>query len=69
MWQTMRSITAPRDEQGASAVEYGLLVSLIAAVITVAVFAFGTLVQDSFKGTCSTIKGSSSPQISVTSTC
>ena len=33
-----------RNEEGASAVEYGLLVALIAAVVVVAVFALGSLV-------------------------
>lgn len=42
----------PTDEQGASAVEYGLLVALIAAVIVVAVFAFGNVVTGTFKTTC-----------------
>ncbi len=42
-----------RDEDGASAVEYGLLVALIAAVIVIAVFAFGSVVQGSFHYTCS----------------
>lgn len=41
-----------RDEEGASAVEYGLLVALIAAVIVLAVFAFGTLVKGTFHQTC-----------------
>lgn len=41
-----------RDETGASAVEYGLLVSLIAAVIVVAVFALGGVVKTAFNDTC-----------------
>lgn len=44
-----------RDDRGASAVEYGLLVAAIAAVIIVAVFAFGGFVQDIFNDTCSTL--------------
>lgn len=32
-----------REEDGASAVEYGLLVAGIASVITIAVYAFGTV--------------------------
>ena len=36
----IRSAT-PRDERGASAVEYGLLIAGIAAMIVVVVFAFG----------------------------
>jgi pilus assembly protein Flp/PilA len=56
--QPLRPIAlAPsRDEAGASAVEYALLVSLIAAVVVVAVFALGTLVRNSFTDTCTTIE-------------
>jgi pilus assembly protein Flp/PilA len=45
-----------RNEEGASAVEYGLLVALIAAVIVLAVFALGGLVKNAFDQTCETIK-------------
>ena len=45
---------AKRDD-GASAVEYGLLVAAIAAVIVVIVFALGSLVQKKFKNTCDSI--------------
>jgi pilus assembly protein Flp/PilA len=48
-----------RHEQGASAVEYALLVSLIAAVVVVAVFAFGSLVRNTFEDTCSTLETNS----------
>ena len=44
-----------KDETGASAVEYGLLVALIAAVIVVAVFALGGLVKSTFNQTCTGI--------------
>ena len=37
-----------RQEEGASAVEYGLLIAAIAAVITAAVFALGGMVRDAF---------------------
>lgn len=37
-----------RDERGATAVEYGLMVGLIAAVIIVGVTAFGLAVNDLF---------------------
>jgi pilus assembly protein Flp/PilA len=40
--------TLIRDEEGASAVEYGLLVALIAAVIIVAVTAIGTNLSGKF---------------------
>lgn len=44
-----------RNEEGASAVEYGLLVALIAAVVVVAVFALGSLVRNTFTDTCTSI--------------
>ena len=56
-----------RNEEGASAVEYGLLVALIAAVIVLAVFALGSLVKDTFNNTCNTVKTNGS--ISTSSTC
>ena len=37
-----------RDEEGATALEYGLLASLIAAAIVGAVSALGTKVSDTF---------------------
>jgi pilus assembly protein Flp/PilA len=38
-----------RDERGATAVEYGMLVALIAAVIVVVVTTLGTQVNDAFQ--------------------
>jgi pilus assembly protein Flp/PilA len=46
-----------RDEEGASAVEYGLLVAAIAALIVLIVFALGNVVKDTFDVTCDTIAG------------
>ena len=40
------------DDKGASAVEYGLLVAAIAAIIILVVFALGTFVKGAFKDTC-----------------
>ena len=51
-----RSADRTRDEQGASAVEYGLLVALIAAIIVVAVFALGSLIRNTFTDTCTSIE-------------
>jgi pilus assembly protein Flp/PilA len=51
-----RSAPSRRDEQGASAVEYGLLVALIAAIIVVAVFALGSLIRNTFQDTCTAIE-------------
>ena len=47
-----RRRTAGAPDEGASAVEYGLLVAAIAAVIILVVFALGTFVKGSFKQTC-----------------
>ena len=53
------------DESGASAVEYGLLIVAIAAVIVIIVFALGGLVHDIFKKTCDSV----STQASVSANC
>ena len=45
-----------KNDEGASAVEYGLLVAAIAAVIVVIVFALGGLVRDKFHDTCNNIQ-------------
>jgi len=59
MLQYFRNIIAKRDEDGASAVEYGLLVAAIAAVIVIIVFILGGLIQNAFNHTCGAIsKGS-----------
>lgn len=44
-----------RDERGASAVEYGLLVAGIAAVIVLVVFTLGGTISDAFTDTNDTI--------------
>ena len=44
-----------RPETGASAVEYGLLVAGIAAIIAVAIFAFGGGSTGMFQNSCKTI--------------
>lgn len=46
-----------RDERGASAVEYGLLIAGIAALIVVIVLAFGDNIRDVFSGTCDSVNG------------
>jgi pilus assembly protein Flp/PilA len=43
------------DERGATAVEYGLLVAGIAAVIAAVVFSLGDVVEDGYDDTCRTI--------------
>jgi pilus assembly protein Flp/PilA len=54
MWETILAVVRGRvrDERGASAVEYGLLLTGITALIVVVVFAFGDNVLDLFSGTC-----------------
>lgn len=56
----MQRIMRARKENGASAVEYGLLVAAIAAIIVVIVFALGKLVKGGFSTTCTEMaKGAS----------
>ncbi|MEP9365618.1 Flp family type IVb pilin [Nocardioides sp. CN2-186] len=44
-----------RDERGASAVEYGLLVAGIAALIVAVVFVFGGMISNVFQDSCNQI--------------
>jgi pilus assembly protein Flp/PilA len=48
---------AKMEERGASAVEYGLLIAGIAALIVVAVFALGPIIRESFDSTCDAVAG------------
>jgi pilus assembly protein Flp/PilA len=50
----LRSVRQRRTDRGASAVEYGLLIAGVAAMIVLVVFAFGDNVTDSFSQTCET---------------
>src|SRR3954447_17810748 len=50
---------AKMDERGASAVEYGLLIAGIAALIVVVVFAFGGVIKGIFQKTCNSVGTSS----------
>ena len=50
---------AKMDERGASAVEYGLLIAGIAALIVIIVFAFGGVLRGIFTDTCSKVATSS----------
>ena len=47
-------------DEGASAVEYGLIVFAIAAVIALIVFAFGAVVSDTYDGACEGLKSETS---------
>jgi pilus assembly protein Flp/PilA len=61
LWEThmlqhiQRLMDRRKDEQGASAVEYGLLVAAIAALIVIIVFALGGVVKEVFTDTCEAI--------------
>jgi pilus assembly protein Flp/PilA len=50
--------TKPSQEidSGASAVEYGLLVFAIAAVIALIVFALGRVTEEAYRDSCNSIK-------------
>lgn len=52
--------TRIRRDEGASAVEYGLLVAAIAAVIVAVVFGLGSIVKDKFSKTSSCIAAGTS---------
>ena len=60
MQQLIERLFNRKDEDGASAVEYGLLVAAIAALIVLIVFALGGFVNQVFTDTCSTIKSEAS---------
>jgi pilus assembly protein Flp/PilA len=55
MLHLLQRLVNRKDEQGASAVEYGLLVAAIAALIVVIVFALGGVVKNVFSSTCTKI--------------
>lgn len=57
---------AKMEERGASAVEYGLLIAGIAALIVVAVFALGPIVEEAFSDTCDEITAGNT---SIAATC
>jgi pilus assembly protein Flp/PilA len=60
MLALIRRATASRDE-GASAVEYGLLVAAIAALIVIIVFTLGGVIRDLFDSTCDAIASKTAP--------
>ena len=68
MLKFMQRITN-RNEKGASAVEYGLLVAAIAAIIVLIVFALGKFVKAGFKDTCSGLKTGSYSSLPAGTTC
>ena len=52
-----RLIEAARDEEGASMVEYGLLLALVAVVAMVALTPLGTSVRDTFQNVADAVTG------------
>ena len=56
MLELFRTATS-RPDDGASAVEYGLLVAGIAAVIVLLVFALGGVMKTAFSSTCTAVTG------------
>jgi pilus assembly protein Flp/PilA len=60
MLQLLQRLVARKDEKGASAVEYGLLVAAIAALIVIIVFSLGGVVKDVFNKTCTNIQSKAS---------
>ena len=55
MLQLLQRLVHRKNEKGASAVEYGLLVAAIAALIVVIVFALGGIVKNVFSKTCNQV--------------
>lgn len=60
MLQYLQRLVNRKDEKGASAVEYGLLVAAIAAIIVLIVFALGGVVKKVFSDTCTKINSGAS---------
>jgi pilus assembly protein Flp/PilA len=56
MLSYLRKVMRDTKDRGASAVEYGLMVAAIAAVIVGIVFGLGGVVQEVFRDTCDSIQ-------------
>jgi pilus assembly protein Flp/PilA len=70
MLSNLRKVMRDTKDRGASAVEYGLMVAAIAAVIVGIVFGLGTIVGNTFKDTCSSLtSGGQSTAGAATNTC
>jgi pilus assembly protein Flp/PilA len=57
----LRKLGRRAHDRGASAVEYGLLVAAIAALIVGVVFAIGTIIHGAFSNTCTALNGANRP--------
>jgi pilus assembly protein Flp/PilA len=64
-----RSDARPKDDEGASAVEYGLIVVAIAAVIAAVVFILGGYVRGSFQGACDNLDTVGAPNANAAADC
>ena len=69
MIEYVKNLAARRDDDGASAVEYGLLVAGIAALIVAIVFVFGGVISDAFNKTCGKVSTGTAGSYSATATC
>ncbi len=69
MLEFIRKVVARKNEDGASAVEYGLLVAAIAAIIIIVVFTLGKYVKGAFTQTCDAFATSGSLTGTVSGTC
>lgn len=55
MWNAIVKLV--REEEGASAVEYGLIIGLIAVALVVVLGSMGTGLQAKFQSACTAITG------------
>lgn len=62
MIRSIRNISTFKQDEGASAVEYGLLVAAIAAVIVLIVFALGGVINEVFTNTCDAVQNGAQTQ-------
>ena len=51
----LKARLAQMDERGASAVEYGLLIAGITALIVIVVYAFGGVLSNVYNATCDSV--------------
>jgi pilus assembly protein Flp/PilA len=63
----LQRLVARKDDKGASAVEYGLLVAAIAALIVIIVFSLGGVVKEVFNKTCTSVQSGASTTAACTS--
>jgi pilus assembly protein Flp/PilA len=54
----IRRLARTAQDRGASAIEYGLMIAAIAAVIVTTVFTLGSFVEGAFTKTCAAISAS-----------